>query len=457
MSDALTDAQLRLMRGIDRARIGEGEGLATVVREEGLRFANQFSGLVRLIRVHALSNAAFDRPILDFSASCARLLGLLDVVHLVAVEDQLYINDIRLRFESGSSAEGLGKTLHRMQLGGLDFETPLEPEVVRNMLTAIAEPIQGDDPAAGLLTAFEAYNVLGVIPVRPLRFKLRGEGQAGVAALRDARGRTVDETWSALGSGKAPNTLGLRKIVLDLATSDETDFLWSEATDTPVHLLHCMRVAGLAMVLGREVGLSEGRIEDLGLTGLLHDVGYAAREQVALGLGLTEGTEGRPPPKQRHHTAGVRLLARQRGYQEAKVLRLLGILEHHEDAVGGRHAPSLFGRILRICDDYDNLVRRGGGWISPAVALEHMVALRDAYDPVLLQLFVNLMGQYPPGTVLELKDGRQVRSTSFARSPQTWARPLAYVYRENDGSWPRERVEVDLSRTGRVVRVVEKL
>jgi hypothetical protein len=457
MSDALTDAQLRLMRGIDRARIGEGEGLATLVREEGLRFANLFSGLVRMIRVHALSNAAFDRPIADFSSSCGRLLALVDVVHLVAVEDQLYINDIRLRFETGSSAEGLGKALHRRKLGGLDFEVALEPAVVRGMLAAFSEPVDAEDPAVGLVSAFARHKVSGVAPVRPLRFKLRGEGQVGVEALRDARGRTIDETWSALGTGKAPNTLGLRKMVLDLATSEETDFLWSEATDTPVHLLHCMRVAGLAMCLGRAVGLSEGRVEDLGLTGLLHDVGYAAREEVALGLGLTEGDEGRPPPKERHHTAAVRLLARQRGYQEAKVLRLLGILEHHEDAVGGRHAPSLFGRILRICDDYDNLVRRGGGWISPAVALEHMVALEKAYDPVLLQLFVNLMGQYPPGTVLELKDGRQVRSTSFARSPQTWARPLVYVYRENDGSWPRERVVVDLSRTGRVVRVVEKL
>ncbi len=463
MSDDLQQVQQRLLRSLDKARIGEGEGLPAQVREEGLRFANQLAGLLRLTRVHSLENAAFRRPIEEFVLSCSALVRLLGVVHLVSVEDQLYVNDIRLRFDAGSSAEGLGPLLSRHGLGGLDFHDVLDEEATRGLLEVFtaagltAAPPDAEAMSASLLER----GVARVQLVLPLRFKLRGEsvGEVTTELLRDARGQTIDETWSALGSGKAPNTAGLRRMVLDLAASEETDFLWSESTDTPLHLLHCMRVSGLSIMLGRALGLSEGRVEDLALTALLHDIGYAAREDAELGLGLTEGSEGRPPPKERHHTAAVRLLARVRGFQEARVLRLLAILEHHEDLVGGPHHPSLFGRILRICDDYDNLVRRGGGWVSPAVALEHMVGgAGTAYDPDLLQIFINGIGRYPPGTVLELRDGRQVRSTSFARSPESWARPQAYVYRNADGSWPRgEREEVDLARTGRVVAVVERL
>jgi len=56
------------------------------------------------------------------------------------------------------------------------------------------------------------------------------------------------------------------------------------------------------------------------------------------------------------------------------------------------------------------------------------------YDGVLLQLLINALGAYPPGSLLKLPDGRIVRSAAPARGPDTFAQPLARCLRLPDGS-----------------------
>jgi hypothetical protein len=92
-------------------------------------------------------------------------------------------------------------------------------------------------------------------------------------------------------------------------------------------------------------------------------------------------------------------MLRQRGFHEAKMRRVLAILQHHRDANDRLH-PGLFGRILRIAEDYDTLSRRSGK-LSPTMALAAMQQWAGTrYDAVLLQLLVNALGAYPLGALL---------------------------------------------------------
>jgi hypothetical protein len=151
---------------------------------------------------------------------------------------------------------------------------------------------------------------------------------------------------------------------------------------------------------------------------------------------------------ERHAGTGARLLLRQRGFQEAKVRRVLAILQHHRDANDRLH-PGLFGRILRVAEDYDTLARRSGK-LSPTLALAAMLKWAGTrYDAVVLQLLINALGAYPPGTLLRLEDGRLVRSATPARSPETFATPLARCLRLADGSAaPEDLPLLDLRGAG---------
>ena len=77
---------------------------------------------------------------------------------------------------------------------------------------------------------------------------------------------------------------------------------------------------------------------------------------------------------------------------------------------------------------------------------------------MLLQLLVNALGAYPPGTLLRLEDGRVVRSVAPARGPETFAHPLARCLRLADGSEaPADLPLVDLAGTAGAPQLLRAL
>ena len=226
------------------------------------------------------------------------------------------------------------------------------------------------------------------------------------------------------------NILPLRRVVTDLLELQPGhDDLWGDPPGASVHGLHSFRVCQYALLLAEGAELSVALRQDLGVTALLHDIGVAR-------------AGGGDP----HVRAGSLALLQQPGFHEGKVRRVLAVYDHHRQIVetlGGR--STLFGRILHIVDDYDNMVRSG---VSPAQAIGSIsggAGIR--YDPVLFQAFINRMGKYPPGTLLKLADGRGVRTTSVVRSKETFGQPRAVVVRGADGK-PAAPAAIDLAQQG---------
>jgi hypothetical protein len=424
--DDIGRAQEELGRAIGRARIGEDRELANRVRELGERLAHLLMGLLRMTRMHSPDNQAYDRPVQEFHVTLVHLYEILGAVHLVAVEDQVYVNDIRIR--TGEKATGiheLGDELQQHNVGGVTFHQPLEDPSIRGLIGCLGAEPAAAEPRTALASALESAGVAGVELQGRFRFRMAGEEQQEVTDRRDllTRALTVtDEAFQNLAAGRVPNPLPLRRIVTELLERDlGAEELWGDLPEGPAFAQHQVRVALLALVVGRGAGLSQSVMQDLGVSALYHDCGWAA------------GAGGASPAADRHPAAGAWLLLRQKGFHEAKTRRILATLEHHRDA-GGRPRPGLFGRILRIVEDYETYSRPGGP-LSPTMALARMLgAAGPRYDPVLLQLLVNALGAYPPGTFLRLEDGSVVRVAALARGPETFARPLARRLRLADGS-----------------------
>lgn len=226
-------------------------------------------------------------------------------------------------------------------------------------------------------------------------------------------------------AGRVPNPLPLRRIVTELLEADlAAEELWTTPPQAPALAQHLYRVAQLSLLIGRSAGLSDDVMQDLGVAALYHDCGYTAPGASAATPEVTF---------EAHSTAGARLLMRQRGFHEAKTRRVLVALQHHQDA-SAKPRPGLFGRIVRIAEDYDTLSRRSGR-LSPTLALAAMLkAAGTFYDPVLLQLLINSLGAYPPGTLLQLEDGRIARSVAPSLVPERFTTPPARCQRNADGS-----------------------
>jgi hypothetical protein len=443
--DDLTRAQGDLARALGRARIGEDRALANLVRELGERLAHLLSGLLRMTQLHSPDNAAFNQPVEELHRTLVRLHEMLGTVHLVAVEDQVYVNDIRIRAgEKASGIQELGTDLRRFNVGEITFHKPLDDQAIRALVGLLGGEAAAEEPRSALFRALEAAGVTGLELVGRYRFRKGGGVSDDAPERHDLIPRAIDaidEAFQNLAAGRMPNPLPLRRLVTEMLEQDlAAEELWEDPTEAPALARHLLRVAHLSLLVGAAARLPQDAMQDLGVAALYHDCGYAAGGHPEAGpVGLRE-----------HPMAGARLLMRQKGFHEAKTRRVLVALQHHRDA-NAQPRPGLFGRIVRIAEDYDTLSRRSGAF-SPTMALAAMLkAAGTLYDPVLLQLLINTLGAYPPGTLLQLADGRIVRSVAPAPGPERFATPIARCVHLADGSpAPPDHPPVDLKGVGRM-------
>jgi hypothetical protein len=440
--DDLALAQATLARAIAKAQAGEDRELAQRVRELGEQFAQMLAGLLKMTRVHAADNHAFDAPTAELRKALATLVDLLGRVHLVTVEDQVYVNDIRVRTDGKSGAKELGAELQKHNAGGATFQSPLDDALARPLGAALAAKPAASSPRRALQRALFERGIDSVKLEGVFRFRTQEGDAAGLEApetLRRALG-VVAEAFDNLGAGRGLNPLPLRHSVMELLEiGPEQPALWEDLTEGEPYPRHAVSVCLVTLLVGRAAGLSQGVLQDLGVAALLHDVGYAT-------------LSGGPGGFERHPGEGARLLLRQRGFHEAKLRRVRAVLDHHRDFAGAGPPPSLAGALLRMADDYVNLLRLWPGKITPADALGAVAgAAGRLYHPVLTQLLVNALGRFPPGTLLELEDGRRVRSVSPVRTPATFATPLA---RLAGPQRPAQGPLVDLARGPRIKRAL---
>jgi HD-GYP domain-containing protein (c-di-GMP phosphodiesterase class II) len=165
---------------------------------------------------------------------------------------------------------------------------------------------------------------------------------------------------------------------------------------------HTRRVATLAVAIGERLGLPEGRLRELALGGLLHDVGKLSVPNAILNkpgrLTDEEFAEIR-----RHPGAGRELLTELGGFSPL-VLEL--VESHHERLDGGGYpngVPAgeldLTVRILTVADVYDALttdrVYRDAWTVQRALSLLDD-EVGSAFDPVCVEALHAVVGVEPP-------------------------------------------------------------
>jgi HD-GYP domain-containing protein (c-di-GMP phosphodiesterase class II) len=150
---------------------------------------------------------------------------------------------------------------------------------------------------------------------------------------------------------------------------------------------HTRRVATLAVAIGEHLGLPEGRLRQLALGGLLHDVGKLSVPNAILNK-PGKLTDAEFAEIRRHPGAGRELLTELGGFPPL----VLDLVESHHERLDGRGYPNrvpageldLAVRILTVADVYDALT--ADRVYREAWPVERALALLDeetgtAFDP----------------------------------------------------------------------------
>lgn len=174
---------------------------------------------------------------------------------------------------------------------------------------------------------------------------------------------------------------------------------------------HSISVSIWAVALGRQLGLQRHDLRSLAIGGMLMDVGkiLVDPELLQADRPLTE-EETR---EMRHHVAHGVHLVKKSGIQNQNILDIVGF--HHERYDGSGYPRGLkgdqippFARIAAIADTYDAMTseRSYAQAMAPAVAIKELYRARDIkFQAELVEAFIQAVGIYPAGTLVELTSG----------------------------------------------------
>lgn len=172
---------------------------------------------------------------------------------------------------------------------------------------------------------------------------------------------------------------------------------------------HSMNVCVLSVALGRYIGLNETELKDLGLCGMLHDMGKMLIPSKILNKpGKLVGKEVKI--MKYHTTLGLKILKKSKGRVP---LSVINVAYSHHERVDGKGYPRGVGqeqltratRIVSICDMYDALTsdrvyRKGRSHLEAIDILTKMSGKHLDYALVLK--FIECLSVYPPGSIVEL-------------------------------------------------------
>jgi putative nucleotidyltransferase with HDIG domain len=176
--------------------------------------------------------------------------------------------------------------------------------------------------------------------------------------------------------------------------------------------LHSVAVCALMIALGKQMGLEQAVLKDLGMAGLLHDIGKMMIPDDVLNK-PGKLTDEEFNTVKNHPRRGWEILKDSAGVCEMAV----DVCLHHHERIDGQGYPdklsgeeiSLFARMGAVCDVYDAITSvrcYKSGW-EPAEALRKMAEWQEGhFDKRVFQAFVKTIGIYPSGTLVKLKSTR---------------------------------------------------
>jgi HD-GYP domain-containing protein (c-di-GMP phosphodiesterase class II) len=215
--------------------------------------------------------------------------------------------------------------------------------------------------------------------------------------------------------------------------------------------MHSVAVCALMIALGKQLGLNSADLKEVGLAGLLHDVGKLL---IPADILNTPGklTDEEFEIIKGHPMKGWELL---HGSPDITATALDVCLHHHE-RVDGKGYPdnlsgdklTLFARMGAVCDVYDALTSNRcykNGW-EPADTIRKMAEWKDGhFDERVFQAFVKTIGIYPSGTLVRLKSGRL--AIVLEQTEKSLLMPIVKVFFSTKSNEPILPEMIDLSRS----------
>jgi len=280
---------------------------------------------------------------------------------------------------------------------GLDVDdAPTEDEVKQEIQTEVSRILKTERESTNQVSVKEE-----IVRAKEIKKEAKQTVQKVMEDIRLGKQIKLDKVESAVE--KMVDSIFRNKDALAslcrIKTVDEYTFI------------HSVSVCVLMISFARHLGLDSQTVKEVGIGGLLHDVG---KTNIPIELLNKEGnlTEDEFIKLKEHAVQGIAIIYDCSDIYEASICV---VAEHHERLDGTGYPNGLkgeeiskFGQMAGIVDIYDALTadrcyRKG---IQPTEALKKLFEWsKFHYDSELVQQFIRCVGIYPVGTLVLLESG----------------------------------------------------
>ncbi len=234
-------------------------------------------------------------------------------------------------------------------------------------------------------------------------------------AIRNETKVLVDTMHDDILAGRKVNTDGAQEVVtqmMDSVSRHPDALIWftNLKNRDEYTAIHSMNVCMLSLSLATFIGADEDTVKEIGVGALLHDVG---KIKIPLEVLNKPGklTDEEYALMKKHPEFGVEIL---HDSPDLSPDSIDVVLSHHERMNGSGYPNKLVGRqisyysqLVAVADVYhamtsDRVYQKGR---SPAEALKLMLGFEGDFNVELLSQFVQCIGDYPIGSLVELNTG----------------------------------------------------
>jgi HD-GYP domain-containing protein (c-di-GMP phosphodiesterase class II) len=424
-------------------------------QEDALALSNSLLQVLRLLRLYDVENAAFNDPVNAVLGVIKRQVERSGSARLQAEEGMLYLNKEPFRGgrQSFGIIQGLVQAMEGLGIAEFAFNAELVDHELRSFFTMLKLALPQEQEGVRLIQ--------GALDASPLKGRLAVYAEGETTGRAVVRTVEIDEaTYFPLAYAR---TLVLLREYVRNMSDEELNRYFTQKLHRAIQELVGMthryspKLLALAMVrnsedrifthmaatgllsicLGHRLGLSTLKLSDLGLAAMLHGLG-----KFRTNPDLMEKADLNPAERMELGQHPYRALAT---YLEGRKVNTKMLVcctvgfqyDLHTGNTPVRLPPSEvhpYVQIIRVCDVFTGLTSdlKDRPALLPDQAVKQLIDARPGrYDPLVLTVFINMLGLYPTGSVVTLSTGEV--AVVVHPNPDKPRRPLVAVVLDGEG------------------------
>jgi len=426
---------------------------AKVSHQAGVELVTRLNSLLKLGRLYSANNVLFQEQLALLHQNIQRNSRQPDGATLKIREGTFFFNNIRLRFVYANypAFKAVLQEMEKRQVGLINFLPGLTPEELQRFILSFYVPEDSTTPFEAFLKQLSAQGIENIriektseIAAPEKREKDRATTRIYFSSLLHLKDAFESEDPNLAFKLNTTRRL-MQSLFSHVAENEAFVFGLTNIKNYDEYTLnHSINVCLLSIALGRRLGLERHELIDLGVSAFFHDFGKIETPKEILDKpARLEPHEREIIEKHPHHGAGTLAL-----WRENKGIPLRAIhvaMEHHikEDLSGypqtfKKKPPHLFSKIVKIADYFDAITTKRV-YRKRAFTREEALSLMleqgsQEFHPLLLRVFVQMMGIYPIGSVVALSTGEVALVVETNPDPNYLLRPKVKLLTDGAGN-----------------------